>query len=500
MPSENMVASPSSSTQSLNPRRPSELNAAADLVGLGGSKADEETPPGETEDSSDVNSTNDKSKNSSETSDKKKESPSDVGDKAVDKKPASGEGSDEGKSEEAKATTDNTDGKDQVTALSIIKDQMASDATNGTNTIPPVPTFPEEDGPLKKKPKTAGGKNDDDQMIVDEHGEKTSFPLLLHNVVTDSATDDCIHWLSCGTRFIISDKKKFARDVLPRFYGPAKFTSFTRRLKRWSFARVPSGPFMGAYYNPNFRRGEPELAHRVRYNHPSPLSGAGLVMQQQKLAAVKVNMMPMNMNMAGMSESERAELFRQMNGGMTPMMAGMNMGMMGYGMMMGGPMMNQNMMMMGGSGGGMGYGKDEGKSPSGNDASGVGGGEPTAGGNGANPSTIAMLMEQERQRIAFQQQMGGGSEGPNKGSNQEQMNGKNSPSDGGSGGGSGTNESFSNLLSGGQSSGAQAPPAGYGSGGQGNLNAILAQYMTQGSGNRGTNQGKAEEADRERVV
>ena len=54
-----------------------------------------------------------------------------------------------------------------------------------------------------------------------------------------------------------------------------------------------------------------------------------------------------------MSDTERAELFRQMNGGMNPMM-GMNMGMMGYGMMMGGgPMMNQNMMMMGGGGGGM---------------------------------------------------------------------------------------------------------------------------------------------------
>lgn len=299
-----MIASPSSSTQSAN-RRPSELNAAADLVGLGGSKADEEAAQGETKnaDSTEIK----ESKSSSKPSDKKTDGPSDVSDKAVDKNSGPGGGSDEGKSEEAttdkattdrattdKATTDTADGKGQVTALSVIKDQMASEPANGTNTNPTLPTLPEEDGPLKKKT-----KNDDDQMIVDEHGEKTSFPLLLHNVVTDPATDDCIHWLSCGTRFIISDKKKFARDVLPRFYGPAKFTSFTRRLKRWSFARVPSGPFMGAYYNPNFRRGEPELAHRVRYNHPSPLSGAGLVMQQQKLAAVKGNMMPMNMNMAG---------------------------------------------------------------------------------------------------------------------------------------------------------------------------------------------------------
>lgn len=31
---------------------------------------------------------------------------------------------------------------------------------------------------------------------------------------------------------------------------------------------------MGAYFNPNFRRGEPELASRVRYDHPLAMSGS----------------------------------------------------------------------------------------------------------------------------------------------------------------------------------------------------------------------------------
>eukprot|EP00578_Thalassiosira_sp_NH16_P005244 CAMPEP_0181138362 /NCGR_PEP_ID=MMETSP1071-20121207/34205_1 /TAXON_ID=35127 /ORGANISM="Thalassiosira sp., Strain NH16" /LENGTH=364 /DNA_ID=CAMNT_0023225191 /DNA_START=260 /DNA_END=1350 /DNA_ORIENTATION=- len=120
----------------------------------------------------------------------------------------------------------------------------------------------------------------------EDDSEKTAFPILLHEIVTDPLTDDSIHWLSCGTRFMISDKKKFARNVLPRFYGHAKFTSFTRRLKRWSFTRVPSGPFMGAYYNVNFRRGEPELAARVRYDHPMPLSGAAMQLNKAKLQAI----------------------------------------------------------------------------------------------------------------------------------------------------------------------------------------------------------------------
>lgn len=157
----------------------------------------------------------------------------------------------------------------------------------------PIKVEPKEEGtplapqgPSQASSDAPGGssKPEDKDQASGEGGddpEKTAFPLLLHEVVSDPATDNCIHWLACGTRFMISDKKKFARDVLPRFYGNAKFTSFTRRLKRWSFTRVPSGPFMGAYFNPHFQRGAPELAARVRYDHPTQLSSA--MMQMNKV-------------------------------------------------------------------------------------------------------------------------------------------------------------------------------------------------------------------------
>ena len=35
-----------------------------------------------------------------------------------------------------------------------------------------------------------------------------SFPTVLHDIVSDESTDDCICWLPCGTRFQITDKKK----------------------------------------------------------------------------------------------------------------------------------------------------------------------------------------------------------------------------------------------------------------------------------------------------
>ena len=277
-----MSSSPGSS------RRPSELKAAAALGGLGGPKGDA-APEGD-------------GKVTTITSkfDKKRVVPFPI----------------MGNKRGTSKLVDKSGG--QITAQQIMDEQIASGkvsiskATSGFPAMPPLPT----DGPLRKKPKASPetqSKKAAADDIVNEDGEKTSFPLMLHNVISDPATDDCIHWLSCGTRFIISDKKKFSKDVLPRFYGPAKFTSFTRRLKRWSFQRVPSGPFMGAYYNPNFRRGEPEQAHRVRYNHPSPLTGEGLAMQQQKLAAVKSSnpnmMMPPMMNPMNMSGKSFFEFF-----------------------------------------------------------------------------------------------------------------------------------------------------------------------------------------------
>lgn len=107
--------------------------------------------------------------------------------------------------------------------------------------IKPTSFADDDDGKLSDNKSPRGGSISADERDAPlangakPDGEKTAFPILLHEIVTDPSTDGCVHWLSCGTRFMISDKKIFANEVLPRFYGHAKFTSFTRRLKRWSF-------------------------------------------------------------------------------------------------------------------------------------------------------------------------------------------------------------------------------------------------------------------------
>lgn len=133
-------------------------------------------------------------------------------------------------------------------------------------------------------------KSTDDNS--DGTSEKSAFPFILHEVVDDSATDDCIHWLPDGKLFLICDKKKFAKNVLPKFPGNGVFTSFTRRLKRWGFQRISSGPQIGAYTNENFMKGNKERIKNIKYMIPKRLSLVTIRKNIAKLQAAKtLNMM-----------------------------------------------------------------------------------------------------------------------------------------------------------------------------------------------------------------
>jgi len=93
---------------------------------------------------------------------------------------------------------------------------------------------------------------------------KAFFPMKLFDIVSDEKTDDIIKWLPGGKSFIIVDKKRFAQEVLPKHFQQSQFTSFTRKLSRWKFTRVPRGPFIGAYYNKLFLKDHRTLCWHMR--------------------------------------------------------------------------------------------------------------------------------------------------------------------------------------------------------------------------------------------
>jgi hypothetical protein len=53
-------------------------------------------------------------------------------------------------------------------------------------------------------------------------------------LLSNEVNSEIITWLPHGNGFIILDKKRFTKELMPKFFGKkSKFTSFTRKLNRW---------------------------------------------------------------------------------------------------------------------------------------------------------------------------------------------------------------------------------------------------------------------------
>jgi HSF-type DNA-binding len=95
-------------------------------------------------------------------------------------------------------------------------------------------------------------------------GAKGTFPLTLYGLlqsVNESGEDEIVHWLPHGRAFLVVNKKRFVKEVLPKyFHCQQHYTSFQRQLNIYGFLRLTkAGPDQNAYYNELFIRGRPDL-------------------------------------------------------------------------------------------------------------------------------------------------------------------------------------------------------------------------------------------------
>ncbi|GKY92423.1 hypothetical protein MPSEU_000212900 [Mayamaea pseudoterrestris] len=98
---------------------------------------------------------------------------------------------------------------------------------------------------------------------VDDDDSKI-FPQRLMEILTDERNADSICWLPNGRRFIVRSRPLFQAQIMPRYFSrKAKFSSFTRKLNRWNFVRVSSGPEAGAYQHEHFLRDQPHLVTQM---------------------------------------------------------------------------------------------------------------------------------------------------------------------------------------------------------------------------------------------
>jgi hypothetical protein len=70
--------------------------------------------------------------------------------------------------------------------------------------------------------------------------EMLTFPQVLHQILSMTEYQAIVHWLDDGRSFIIEDRRRFALEILPKYFESSLFHSFTRKLNRWGFNRANS--------------------------------------------------------------------------------------------------------------------------------------------------------------------------------------------------------------------------------------------------------------------
>ena len=87
-------------------------------------------------------------------------------------------------------------------------------------------------------PNTLCTYNHDNDAPEEYHHSSSRDPTIISGKTPSGIQfDDIITWLPHGKGFIITNKPKFEKEILPTFLPNTKYASFTRRLKRWKFVR-----------------------------------------------------------------------------------------------------------------------------------------------------------------------------------------------------------------------------------------------------------------------
>lgn len=88
------------------------------------------------------------------------------------------------------------------------------------------------------------------------------FPEKLMQIL-DNEDSSIVTWLSHGRAFIVRSPKRFASEIMSKYFRQTKITSFQRQLNLYGFRRITQGPDLGAYYHELFLRGRPQLCKKM---------------------------------------------------------------------------------------------------------------------------------------------------------------------------------------------------------------------------------------------
>lgn len=140
------------------------------------------------------------------------------------------------------------------------------------SSTPEETTAVDEDRKPPAKPKTAPLKADYAKRMDEikarpsvprkEPSRHEPFPHRLYRLLMEAEQHEqtsIVSFMPSGKSFHVYDRVAFMKEVNPRYFRHAKFSSFKRQLYLYDFTQVRDGPEKEAYCHPCFVRGQPEL-------------------------------------------------------------------------------------------------------------------------------------------------------------------------------------------------------------------------------------------------
>ena len=116
---------------------------------------------------------------------------------------------------------------------------------------------------VKQKGESDGKCYSKSKQVVSKSSKKT-FPEILMSMLDKGDTKHAIDWTHDGNSFKIICPNIFTFQVLPQFFKPTEFSTFTRRLYWWGFKKITKSDTKDhCYCHEFFKRGRHDLCKQI---------------------------------------------------------------------------------------------------------------------------------------------------------------------------------------------------------------------------------------------